>query len=582
MLQKLFILSVFIAIVAPSSSSALTLQEKLALAKCAADDAVEGKAEKGQILNGQFDFEAAMKKYASVLRAQKEDSDDFEDAGDAAISAAATMEEELLEAENVKLEPVRGQKDAQESLIGSSPARPKDIRKELSENKKILTVKDDKIIEDSTPSPSESAKTLGGERLESKPSEKFVPVDTSKDFVRGYFTGKIDSKDNTSESEKNLPSQKTPEENVRYYHYDSSIFYMTSDDYQVFLKTLEVVKGVQNVVGSCFGDVDIGRKITLQVSPNAEIADTYDVQYSDNGNVVILIKWSGNLSLDALGSILMESVIRKISLNEGGIESFKKPKKWLNTAMTAALKQYLCAGVARDYARICKENPPPDKLEDLFAYGQSSDISEISLARMYFLIKSLESVVNRRDFHSFMRFITASEFPEKAVLAELEKLGKFPRERWACIFNGEIYARLGGVQDIDDSDSEIARLAVLPTSNSVGERIGVVASDALKFASEAHFTRDAKTRVLEIKVALIKINPLYYNSLVLLGNLYEFAIDGDREGFESSLKEFEAELSRARAISGRVKSLMKEPLPEVKSSDKKTVPAQPVKLESEA
>ena len=120
-------------------------------------------------------------------------------------------------------------------------------------------------------------------------------------------------------------------------------------------------------------------------------------------------------------------------------------------------------------------------------------------------------------------------------MAELEKLGKFPRERWACIFNGEIYARLGGVQDIDDSDSEIARLAVLPTSNSVGERIGVVASDALKFASEAHFTRDAKTRVLEIKVALIKINPLYYNSLVLLGNLYEFAIDGDREGFESSL-----------------------------------------------
>lgn len=82
----------------------------------------------------------------------------------------------------------------------------------MSENKKILTVKDDKIIEDSTPSPSESAKTLGGERLESKPSEKFVPVDTSKDFVRGYFTGKIDSKDNTSESEKNLPSQKTPEE----------------------------------------------------------------------------------------------------------------------------------------------------------------------------------------------------------------------------------------------------------------------------------------------------------------------------------------------------------------------------------
>ena len=65
------------------------------------------------------------------------------------------------------------------------------------------------------------------------------------------------------------------------------------------------------------------------------------------------------------------------------------------------------------------------------------------------------------------------------------------------------------------------------------------------------------SRLLEIKLALPWVNPVYYNSLVALGKMYQAAFDGDKEAFELNRADFLSEFKNAREISKRALELLK-------------------------
>ena len=103
------------------------------------------------------------------------------------------------------------------------------------------------------------------------------------------------------------------------------------------------------------------------------------------------------------------------------------------------------------------------------------------------------------------------------------------------------------------SAEEVARLAVLQVDSPDG-RTGVPL-DSLLGVSD---TDALKLRALEIKVAFANINPVYHNSLVSLGKIYEAAAERDSEAFEKARAEFLSDFKNARAVSAEIMRLMRD------------------------
>lgn len=80
------------------------------------------------------------------------------------------------------------------------------------------------------------------------------------------------------------------------------------------------------------------------------------------------------------------------------------------------------------------------------------------------------------------------------------------------------------------------RLAIIQTDSQSGERVGV--SDLDIFENREFILDELEARLMEIKVAMPKMNPLYYNSLVSLGRMYEAALDGDEDDFKAAHSDF--------------------------------------------
>ena len=105
------------------------------------------------------------------------------------------------------------------------------------------------------------------------------------------------------------------------------------------------------------------------------------------------------------------------------------------------------------------------------------------------------------------------------------------------------------------------RLAIIQTDSQSGERVGV--SDLDIFENREFILDELEARLMEIKVAMPKMNPLYYNSLVSLGRMYEAALDGDEDDFKAAHSDFLAEYKNARDLSAAVKDMMREDIASV-------------------
>ncbi len=536
---------------------ALTLQEKLALAKLAADDAAAGNTQKGRILDGTFNFEEALKKYASEFSKIEHEQETTD--SDAATSA---VKESLAENTDDIIP------DISEPVLIP-------LEKSAKDSNTILPTKLEPPIESLKNEPpivpanaiylcNSAEETMDFIRKEeARANAEFERAIKEDEKKRSELIAKKD-KGKTPKKE----IEKSETSHSKFFHYENSFFYFNSDDYDAFLQSIEVLKTVEKVFAYYYvSRPNITRKINLNISAEKDVKER--INFADNGNIYITLRWNSTLSVEKISRILSLASLKKIALEYGGTKAFKNTPKWIEYAMSAVVQQQLTAGLASYYSRICRSGGT--QKQDIDVIFDIKDVSDENLsyteAKFFFVLKAIESIIPRSKMQEFMRFLLISEFPSKAILNELHKKGANAHIRWICILNGEILARAGGIQSLEESDTELVRLAVLPTSNKLGERIGVFASDVFKYSEKESFKGDIQTRLVEIKIASLKMNPVYHNALVSLGNIYESALKDDEKAFTQYLKLFKVELNKARNISKRVRELMKTPLLNEKKSD---------------
>jgi len=250
------------------------------------------------------------------------------------------------------------------------------------------------------------------------------------------------------------------------------------------------------------------------------------------------------------------ATLRKIIRDNNPAASEDVPY-WMELAMAQAFEQSARFGVAAESAQISADNPPEGAL-DIFKYSPEEKIAEnIKQSHSYWTLVSIAKAADDKDeLAVFMNASLAENSADKALSrTELLNRSKSGFDLWwRCLITGEIWARLGGVLSPKRSDEDIVRLAVLQVDSAGDKRVGLSDGDVWKYRQ--YIGKDLELRLLEIKVTLAKINPIYYNCLVSLGEMYEAACEDESAAFDSSKEKFISEFKNARLLSDKAREML--------------------------
>lgn len=525
MKRAFFVCALLAAFQFAHSDAPVSLAEKIALARRMADEAAEGKAESGRVVNGNFDFNAELAKFRASMRSED-------------VSLAVDMSA-----------PDDDQQPAQ------TPA-PQPAGKIAA---KADSQPEDKPQAATAPTAAASAaaggKTQPTEERQAasvpdKPRAKHV-VDTDKGFVNGYYAGRLGDGEDDVKRAAELAKKKTDE--PRLYSYDGRLFAIVSDDYSAHSFAIRALRGGEKLFDAYFANADgklsLARKVDLQFT-GKKTDNPARVSVSKNGDVVLTFGWGKNLRLENFASAVAEGLLYKIAFESGGDAAVRRVPFWLKRAMADLFEQTLRYGVPVEMAERGAKNPPPMPARVF----EMNAVSEESLSHPYWTFVAAMRTA-KVDAPRFAYTALAGETPQK-LESRLRKYAPPSADFglwWRCVLAGEIYARLGGVMSPARSAEEVARLAVLQVDSPDG-RAGVQLDSLLNVSD----TDALKLRALEIKVAFANINPVYHNSLVSLGKIYEAAAERDSEAFEKARAEFLSDFKNARAVSAEIMRLMRD------------------------
>ncbi len=604
---------IFCALPFFAGAKEMSLSEKIALAKKVADDAAAGKIASGTVVDASVDMGKTIARY----REQMSGREKMHGSVVSAIDEAVQSEEELIkkslkaEAKVEKIEPIPGDRGEPEKVLerraelkpsvmkepeilpieGRPSAPGKEslpragqsgdfgVGKEQGQiSKPKVPTKDLPSVARGTSGEETAAKSgasvkgeasdkkdVGGEvnPIEkaspgiARKRQKFIPVDTSKNFINGHYVPEpLIGPDGKEIDIKSLSKQQV-------YEYRDSFFKVFSDDSQALSRVVPVLKECGNLVkGYFFEDAKLPalQQVELRIL-TSDLAGGGKVgaQIFDNGAVVLSAKWDENLDLTSFCRLVSGGALRAVAQYFGGAQGMKNLPYWLELAFESALEQRLRFGVVNDMARLA-ERSQPESAKKIFGLerGNVADI-ELSKAHAYWNLEALKELTGVKFPRFFKNLIAKNASAEDEYLILCDTLGLSPEDvdmRWQTVVTAMIYSKLGGIQSMETTRDEIKRLAILPFIKENGEVEGLSGMQLFERRDEEGLEELTANRIFELKVALSKSNPVYHNALVALGRIYEALYDGDEELYRSSLTDFAKELKTSDIIADKARQLM--------------------------
>ena len=523
----------------------ISLAEKIALAKKMADAAAAGKEESGLVVNGGFDFSKMLEKYGNdiaqsdktALPAPSEPEEPTAPDLPQPIPAPATAFEKV--GKTSKKSDDAGSKKVLESQQGQDGAK---IAEETGTQTARSTTKD---VKKSTDAQHGGNRVVLPDEVPVNPVKPKYVVDTSK-LKNGYYVKDADSA---------LPQ---PEENsAPILSWSNSAFYLITGDGDSISLARKILEGASSMFYEFEtgegGDIKLGDKIIVQIVTDAEKYKNA-AQYSmdKNGGVTLTVLWNEKLDFAHFCRLVSGALFRKAIYERSG-KVVRECPMWLDEALSVYLQCRVKLGLTGEFADISAENPPRPLKEIL---GKTAILSENDSAECFWTLKTLERL-SSRDGKFWPLLMKLSAMDAQKSYAEIEKLSPQNFEIvWNCFISGEIWSRVGGVYNTRASRNEIVRLSFLQAEDTSGEPLGLNPADAWKYRENTLVRYNIERRLMEIKVALPRINPLYAEALVNLGRVFEAALDDDKDEFDDASKAFAEKFAEADKISDTARKML--------------------------
>lgn len=396
----------------------------------------------------------------------------------------------------------------------------------------------------------------------SNSKQKYV-VDVDADFINGRYIGRIgQSKAERDDILKSIEKvDKIMKSEKNYVVSQTDMFTIISADGKALSDVKSLVKAFENVFNNTFSGPEIKNSTIIRVfSDKTQMKDVLLASDTLGNEMTIDLKWSKNLKLDEVIWTLFRSVFEKQMLFEAHSTNSKisvNYPEWLQSALVGCVLDEVTLGIPTYYARLASDYPHKDVIS-ILAYPMGEKNLDLRKAHSYWLFKALQKLSNKRNLYLFVRNVidglsvnqTFAEIVKLINLSDYKNL-----DYWlGCVMCAKICARSGGVISCETSYSELLRLCSLRAFEN-GEPISVP-FDKL-FTKSQIVKESAKVRLAEIKMLLVKINPVFFNASVSLGAVYEAFVKDDKTAYDLHMKQFMEEFSRAIKISKEVSNAIK-------------------------
>lgn len=246
------------------------------------------------------------------------------------------------------------------------------------------------------------------------------------------------------------------------------------------------------------------------------------------------------------------SVYKKEYLN-----SEKPTPYWLTLAIKTSLARFFSYGISFELVDYAAKNPP-DALEKVLKYAEDEDGKNFSQQEnsAYWTLAAFQAASkNTKDFEDIFKKLLLGESDIKNLLPEQTKnfadnFGLW----WRVLITGEIYSRYGGIKNFENSEKEVVYFCtILKTRNEESpEKI----FDKEIFNRRNEIKPEINRRIMEIKIGITWLNPVYCNAAIALGRMYEAAYNGNKSDFDTARGQFLQELLTAREIAKRSSKLL--------------------------
>ena len=396
------------------------------------------------------------------------------------------------------------------------------------------------------------------EKQQTKPEgKKSEYVVSESDFINGRYIGKVgESKVHLDDMKKSISvAEKLAKDASKISVAETEIFLIASENSMAVSEVKPIVLAFEKVFSEVFS-VDylkhFAKRIEIKIFEDAE----KDVSVNTGKTLSeINLAWKSSLKLEDFCEAMLDAVFQRICLEE---KSQCNIPQWLKVALLYSVLDEIKVGITSHLAR-CATDVPHKSVSDIFSYKKSDFSNSSKKAHAFFLLKAFQRLADKHNFYLYAMNLVKFNLSGKQAFSEMEKLLNLPADVnadvWVgCVMLAEEYARAGGVMTM--SNSELMVLQMSSIRHFENDNVISVSCDNLEKFTEEIFT-EVRLKISELKLLLVKINPVYFNSLRELGLVYEAYLSGDKHRYRQKLTDFLDEFKRARNTAKTVEQSMK-------------------------
>ena len=406
----------------------------------------------------------------------------------------------------------------------------------------------------------EVPKKQPSDKVENKKVEKTkYVVDVDKDFIDGRYVGKVgQSQSERTDIRKTIENINKITKSAKAYTFaETKLFLIISDVPESVSPVKEVAKACERAFENYFSGgylSSFSAKNTIRVFPEKNKINSVGIS-SDESGIFIDIRWDKSLNLEDVAWMFARSIFEKVALSA---KIKCEYPEWIKNALTALVLEEVQLGIPTYYAKLSSERPHKDILS-ILKYPNDQKDKDLRMAHSYWLFKALGKVSEPQNLFLLIRNVIEGKFSADKTFAEFEKIINKPSNTntdiWlGCVISAEVCSRSGGVSSCSVSEREILRLCSVRAFVN-DEPISVPCDKLFKYSESS--VKSAQVRLNEIKMLLVKINPLFFNSAVLLGEVYEAFLKNDKTKYDKSLNEFLLEFTCSRNTAKEVEKSIK-------------------------
>lgn len=293
--------------------------------------------------------------------------------------------------------------------------------------------------------------------------------------------------------------------------------------------------------------------VLFEVVPahKADFTAPYKVHITAKGEVVVSIAWGEQTQLDMLCQAVARGFLLRWAIGQYGLGVKDQTPAWLHLAMGVRL-QVGIRPLFREKLKTASLDLPTLTLEEVIAPEATSQ-HDLGLLEQhaYWLFRMLEtSALDRGQFRIFLSDILRGRPTLDAMNEHLITDDSIEDTVlwWAVGFQNAVRQNYFELHGLEHSGAFLTQFETLVVDVN-GEDVDLGLREIWQYRHKNTVKAAIRWRLLEVKMALHSINPVYYNSLHSLGIIYESYLGRDAEYFLELEKMYQKDRAEADALS---------------------------------